>query len=196
MEAYKMAMTDSQKAILKCKSTGAIQTILGWIIATFCGLCSIVGLTQITESFDVVMVIIFFAFTAGGISLIIKGKKKKKLLKTFQDYNARLVTDDMKSIDLLATSVGKSVDRVKSDVTAMINMGLFPNAYISRDRNCIVFPQLGTATTYHANPVQTQVNNTRIEYVTVKCPGCGATNKIARNTVRECEYCGIQISDK
>jgi len=191
-----MAMTDSQKAIIKCKSTGIIQTILGWIITVFCGLCTIVGVTQISESFDVVMVLIFLAFTAGGVSLIHKGKKKKKLLKIFQDYNTRLATDPAKSIDLLANSVGKPVDTVRKDVIAMINMGLFPNAYINQERNCIVFPQMGTAATYRTNPIHQQVNTPAVEFVTVKCPGCGATNKVSRNTVNECEYCGAQISDK
>lgn len=191
-----MAMTDSQKAIIKCKSTGIIQTILGWIIAVFCGLCTIVGVTQISESFDVAMVLIFLAFTAGGVSLIRKGKKKKKLLKIFQDYNTRLATDAAKSIDLLATSVGKPVDAVRKDVITMINMGLFPNAYINQERNSIVFPQMGTAATYSTNPIHQQVNTPGAEFVTVKCPGCGATNKISRNTVNECEYCGAQISDK
>lgn len=190
-----MAMTDSQKAIIKCKSTGAIQTILGWIIAVFCGLCAIVGVTQITESLDVVIAIMFLGFTVGGVSLILKGKKKKKLLMTFQDYNTRLAFDASKSIDLLATSVGKSVDVVRKEVITMINMGLFANAYINRDRNCIIFPQMGDAT-YRANPINTQVNTPGAQFVTVQCSGCGATNKIVRGTVSECEYCGVQISDK
>jgi len=189
-----MAMTDSQKAIIKCKSTGIIQTILGWIIAVFCGFFTIIGVTQISESFDVAMVLIFLAFTAGGVSLIRKGKKKKNLLKIFQDYSTRLATDATKSIDLLATSVGKPVDAVRKDVITMINMGLFPNAYINQERNSIVFPQMGAAATYRT--IQQQVNTPGVEFVTVKCPGCGATNKISRNTVNECEYCGAQISDK
>lgn len=191
-----MAMTDTQKTIIKCKSTGAIQTILGWVITVFCGLVTITGVTMIVEAFDVVMVIIFLAFTVGGISLILKGKKKKKLLKAFQGYNTRLATDPTKSIDLLANSVGKSVDVVRKDVIMMINMGLFSNAYINQDRNCIVFPQMGTANTYHTNPIPTQVNTPGAQFVTVKCPGCGATNKIASGTVSECEYCGVQISNK
>nr|WP_308743409.1 hypothetical protein [uncultured Anaerocolumna sp.] len=191
-----MAMTDSQKAIIKCKSTGIIQTILGWIIAVFCGFCTIVGVTQISESFDVAMVLIFLAFTAGGVSLIRKGKKKKKLLKIYQDYSTRLATDATKSIDLLATSVGKPVDAVRKDVVTMINMGLFPNCYINQERNCIVFSQIGTAATYTTSPIHQQVSTLGVEFVTVKCPGCGATNKITRNTVNECEYCGAQISDK
>lgn len=191
-----MAKTDSQKAIMKCRSIGAIQTILGWTIVVFCGLLTITGATMIVEAFDVVMVIIFLAFTAGGVSLILKGKKKKKLLKAFQDYNTRLATDTTKSIDLLANSVGKSVDVVRKDVITMINMGLFPNAYINQERNSIVFPQMGVTPTYHANPIHQPVNSPRAEFVTVECSGCGATNKIAKGTVSECEYCGAQISDK
>jgi len=191
-----MAKTDSQKAITKCRSIGAIQTIFGWIIVVFCGLFTITSATMIVEAFDAVMMVIFLAFTAGGVSLILKGKKKKKLLKAFQDYNTRLATDATKSIDLLANSVGKSVDTVKKDVLTMINMGLFYDAYINQERNCIVFPQMSTATTYHTNPIHQPVNTPRAEFVTVECSGCGATNKIAKGAVSECEYCGAQISDK
>jgi ribosomal protein S27E len=191
-----MAMTDSQKAIMKCKSTGVIQTILGWVFVVFWGFCAIAVGTQITESIDVVTLLILLAFTAGGVWLIRKGKIKMKFSRMFQEYNTRLDTDPTKSIDLLASSVGKSVDTVKKDITKMINMGLFQNAYINQELNCIVFPQMGFASTHPANSVHQQVNTPGVEFVTVKCSGCGAINKIAKSTVSECEYCGAQIADK
>ncbi|WP_313132969.1 hypothetical protein [Anaerocolumna sp.] len=191
-----MAMKDSQKAIMKYKSKGIIQIILGWVFAIFWGFCAIAVGTQIEDSSDMATLLILLAFTGGGVLLIRKGKKKMKFLVTFQDYNARLATDTTKSIDLLASSVGKSVDIVKKDIIKMINMGLFPNTYINQERNCIVFPQMDFVATGGTNSIRQPVNTPSVEFITVKCSGCGATNKISKGTVSECEYCGAQISDR
>lgn len=190
-----MAADTVTTAIKKVKVKASVQKVCGWIIAIFNGLIAFVGLTQIGEVFDVVMVTFFSGITALGILLIKKGNRKTKLIKTFYDYSARLAADSEKSIDLLAASTGGTVDLVTKNIREMLAYGFFPNCYLDGQRNKLVDPttqrsQSSTATTFRTNG-QTQT----VKYTTVQCKGCGATNKIAVGTVVECEFCGSQISE-
>jgi len=189
-----MNKSATQKAITRVSVKGTIQQVIGWILVTLFGLSSIVGITQIKEASDVVMVIFCTAITVGGILLIISGSKKKKLIRTFINYSSRFAADATKSIDLIAASTGVTVAAVTKNITDMINYGFFENAYIDTGRNCLVFTGADHPTQNTATFSQPTANS--VSYITIQCKGCGATNKIAAGTVSECEYCGSQISGK
>ncbi|WP_315115477.1 hypothetical protein [uncultured Clostridium sp.] len=193
-----MANNSAQSAITKDKVKIVFQSIIGWALAIMFGLMSLVGLTQLKEGNAVVVLIFCLALTTYGISLIKKANKCKKLINLFRNYSTRLASDPIKSIDLLARSTGSTVDAVKKNIVEMINRGYFTNAYIDINRNCIVFQgetqpaQQQTS----ANTMKTPNNQPQQEYITVACGGCGATNKIIKGRVGECEYCGSQMSGK
>ncbi|MBU5484136.1 hypothetical protein KQI86_07320 [Clostridium sp. MSJ-11] len=190
-----MANNSIQAAISKDKIKIVFQSIIGWALAIMFGLMSLVGLTQIEEGIDVAVLIFCLALTIYGVSLIKKAKKRKNLIRLFKTYSARLASDPTKSIDLLATSTGVTVDVAKKNITEMINRGYFTNAYIDLNRNCLVFAG-ETQPVQQANTMKTPNNQPQQEYITVTCGGCGATNKVIKGTVGECEYCGTQISGK
>ncbi len=190
-----MAVDTVTTAIKKVKVKASVQKVFGWIITIFNGLIAFVGLIQIGEVFDVVMVTFFSGITALGILLIKKGTRKTKLIKTFYDYSARLAADPEKSIDLLAASTGVTVALATKNITDMLAYGFFPNCYLDGQHNKMVVPttqrsQSSTATTSISHG-QTQT----VKYTTVQCKGCGATNKIVVGTVGECEFCGSQLSE-
>lgn len=127
-----------------------------------------------------------------GILLIYSSKKYDKILNNFYKYSAHFSTDPTNSIDLLAQTAGISVDKAKKNITMLINFRLFKSAYIDRDCNCPVFPEMSPDNSY-VNPSgspSTQPAHT----VTIQCTGCGATNEVAAGKTGKCEYCGSSIS--
>ena len=195
-----MTSDNVTSAIKKAKAKGVTQQVLGWIITIFCGLIASVGAgtSGFKETIDVVMVTIFVMFTALGIMMIVKGKKRKSLIKNYYDYSARLSADPDKSIDLLSSSIGATVAVVTKNISDMIALGFFPGAFLDTAHNRVVMqnekPTVGQTVLHAAVSTQTQPEQT-VKYVTVQCKGCGATNKIVSGTVGECEFCGSQISD-
>ncbi len=187
-----MAVNSVNNAINKVKATATIQKVFGWIIALFNGLIAFVGATQISEAFDVVMVLFFAGITALGVMLILKGNKKIKLIKTFHDYSARLSSDPEKSIDLLAASTGATVEATTKNILDMISVGFFQNCYVDTQHNKLIMNNQNNFQQSQVVPTQPQK---AVKYVTVQCKGCGATNKIASGSVGECEFCGSQISE-
>lgn len=188
-------------AIKKAKAKGTAKQVFGWIITIFCGLMTSVGAgtSGFKDSVDVVMVTIFAIFTALGIRLIIKGYKRKKLIKNYCDYAARLSADPDKSIDLLSSSIGATVAIVTKNISEMIALGFFPGAFLDTAHNRIVMTNAKPNMTHHI-PIttinaQAQAEKT-VKHVTMQCKGCGATNKIVSGAVGECEFCGSQISEK
>ncbi|MEW9095240.1 MAG: hypothetical protein AB2417_09180 [Clostridiaceae bacterium] len=191
-----MANNSVQAAISKDKFKIVLQSIIGWALAIMFGLTSLFGFTEIKGGSDVAALMICLALTTYGVSLIKKAKKRKKLINLFKNYSDRLASDPTRSIDLLARSTGATVDVVKKNIVEMINRGYFTNAYIDINRNCLVFAGETQPVQQQANNMKTPNNQPQQEYITVACGGCGATNKIIKGRVGECEYCGSQISGK
>lgn len=195
-----MTSDNVASAIKKAKAKGVAQQVFGWIITIFCGMIASVGAgtSGFKETVDVVMVTMFAVFTVLGVRLIIKGYKRKKLIKQYYDYSARLSADADKSIDLLSSSIGATVADVTKNISEMIALGFFPGAFLDTAHNRVVMqnekptvvqPTVHTTINTPVQPEQT------VKYVTVQCKGCGATNKILAGTVGECEFCGSQISN-
>ena len=189
-------MTDSVSAsIRKVKTKAIVQKIFGWAIAIFCGLITFVGMVQIREVLDVVMVTFFAGITALGVLLIVKGNKKTRLIKAFYDYSARFEKDPEKSIDLLATSIGVTATKVAKNVEDMLGFGFFPNCYLDKQYNKLVVPSISTPQTPAVSATASDSSTQSVKFVAVQCKNCGATNKIVMGTVGECEFCGTQISE-
>ena len=195
-----MASNNVSAAIKRAKAKAVTQQVLGWIITAFCAMVTSVGAgtSGFKETIDVVMVTMFAAFTALGILLIVKGYKRKKLIKNFYDYSARLSVDPDKSIDLLSSSTGNTITVVTNNIADMITLGFFPGAFLDTAHNRVVMQNAKPSTTQPVvnTAVNTPTQSERgVKYVTVQCKNCGATNKIIAGTVGECEFCGSQISD-
>ncbi|WP_315115480.1 hypothetical protein [uncultured Clostridium sp.] len=192
-----MASNSAQTAISRDKVKIVLQSIAGWILVIMFGSITLFSLTQAKEGNNDGGVLSFcLILTICGFLLVKKAYKHKHLIKLFKNYSTRLASDPTRSIDLLARSTDTTVDVVRKNITEMINKGYFTNAYIDVNRNCLVFvgetqPAQQQAS---ANTIKTPNNKPQQEYIAVKCGGCGATNKIIKGRVGECEYCGSQIS--
>jgi DNA-directed RNA polymerase subunit RPC12/RpoP len=143
------------------------------------------------QSSDFVMGIIFLGL---GAWLVYASKKRKSLINNFKTYVSILSNIPTGSIDNLAANIGTSQDVVRKNLQLMIDKKYFTNAYINTDINCIVLPSNSQQTTF-ANTYEINIDSSSpTEYVTITCKSCGGVNKIKKDSVYECEYCGTQIS--
>lgn len=187
-----MANNAVQNRINTMRVIGVLQLIFGWFLTVLFGVTAIASFADIKSrnDFDTNMTCLIIA--AVSSLLIIFGAKKMKLIKTFRNYSSQLTADPVKSIDTLAASMGVSVVKAKKKITSMLSHGLFPNAFIDNQSNCLVF-------TNHQNPLSQSASNAAVipvSYTTIQCQGCGAINKIARGGVVDCEFCGSSLSSE
>ena len=188
-----MSANSVTSAINKVKIKSAMQQVFGWSLAVFFGGFGSIGAasSKLSSAIDVVMVAMFAALAAIGIWLIVKGKQNKNLIRLFYDYSARLSSDPDMSIDLLALATGKSVDITNKNLSRRVSYGFFPNAYLDTSANKMIFND--TKETFDQSEIP--IVEKEMDYVTVQCKNCGATGKILRNSVGECEFCGSHISE-
>lgn len=193
-----MTFATVESKIKKSKAVGVIQQIFGWIVAVFCGLIVLAGISVsgFRDVYDFVVVILFTALTALGVLLIIKGHKRIKQIRLYYDYYYRLMSDPNHSMDLLSTSIGTAVGIVTKNVMDMIAAGYFPGAYLDIKHNRLVMQNTaGSAGAAPCGAPDSQPAGKAVTYVTVACKGCGATSTIIAGTTGKCEYCGSRVSE-
>lgn len=177
------------KELKKTKAISTIQQTVGWIIAVFSVFILAVGLSEIHEPLDVGMCIFFFIFLAVGIFLILKGIARKKLIAKYRLYTSLLSQDPYKSLDRLSTITNESVDTITVNIKKMLSCGLLHNIGINYDKNCLI-----DLDPNKVQPIDGSYNSkVAPKFVVVKCPGCGALNRIIEGTTTKCEYCGAFI---
>lgn len=184
-----MANSSSNKRADNIKIISIVQSVLGWFMIFLYTPTIIVGLTQLSEALDIVLLVILAGLVLLGVKLVMLGKRKRKLLSKYRDYSIRLAADPDKSLIKLASETKKSTEDVTKDINAMLATGLFQNCYIDIDNSKLVMPG------YATNDTNSNHYKNQISYVSVKCRNCGAPNKIAKGSVGECEFCGSQISE-
>jgi len=123
---------------------------------------------------------------------IIAGNGTNRLsgVKDYKMYFPILSADPTHSIDFLVANTNMLTPNstnnnfVKAKIINLIGKGYFPKGtYIDPGKSCVVFP-------YNASENAAAKSAGDIEYITVVCKGCGATNKIVKDSTGECEYCG------
>lgn len=189
-----MDLSNDDFVIKKVKAGANVQQVLGYVITIFCGMLAFVGIvgSGFKEPIDAVLVTMFIALATFGVVLVFKGRKKKKLVKLFYEYSSLLSKDSQKSLDLLSSLTGLTVSTTTKNVADMIDLELFPNAYIDNNQNRLIFMGYTDIASSSENNKLNDVHELRS--VAVKCKSCGATNKVSEGVVSECEFCGSQIS--
>lgn len=143
------------------------------------------------QSTDIAPLVMLLFFAAGGVALLRKANKIKKEAEDIKQYLSMIVNGNVRNLDAIASTTGKSYNVVHKDIKNMIDKGYLKNAYIDEGMREVVLPNANpvasqnnaTAATVNAAPVQTKI---------VACPCCGANNTIVGNT-GECEYCGSPL---
>ncbi|NFG62000.1 hypothetical protein [Clostridium sp. CMCC3677] len=139
------------------------------------------------------VILMSLCFIALGITFIAMSKKRHKLIEDFKSYAQILSNDPTGSIENLVSSLGVSQDAVLKNLKLMINEKYFVNAYIDVENNSIVFPSKLGEKINKSGQVKEENSQSNVEYVAIACKNCGASNKVQKGTVCECEFCGSQI---
>lgn len=179
----KRVSTDRKTAMSAGKLIGGLG------IASYC--IAVLGLLVcISDGFageDVVMILFF---GAAGFALRKLAKKIKTEAENVKQYLSIIVNGNVRQLDTIASTTGKSYDVVHKDVKKMIDKGYLKNAYIDEGMREVVLPNSGTAPQSNVNVAAT--NAAPVQSKIVACPCCGANNTIYGN-MGECEYCGSPL---
>ena len=161
------------------KITGIVLIVLGGF-----------GIIGSFDPFDFGSLVIFLFFIAGGVVLMNKAKKIKAEGESIKQYLSIVVNGNVRQLDAIASTTGKSYDVVHNDIKNMIDKGFLKNAYIDEGAREIVLPN---STSVPQNNVNTSTANaTPAQSKIVACPCCGANNTIYGD-MGECEYCGSPL---
>lgn len=143
---------------------------------------------------DDITMILFFGIA--GFVLRRVAKKIKAEAENVKQYLAIIVNGNVRQLDNIAATTGKSYDVVKADIQKMIKKGYLKNAYINENTREVVLPTSAptapAANLNSSNPVQTVAAPVQQTAKIVACPCCGANNTIY-GASGECEYCGSPI---
>lgn len=179
----KRASTDRKTAMGAGKFIGGLG-IVSYCIAV-CGL-----LVCISGSFTLGDVVMILFFGAAGFVLRKVAKKNKVEAENVKQYLAIIINGNVRQLDTIASTTGKSYDVVHKDVKKMIDKGYLKNAYIDEGMREVVLPN--SAPVFRNNVNAAIVNATPAQPKIVACSCCGANNTIYGD-VGECEYCGSPL---
>lgn len=160
------------------KITGIVLIVLGGF-----------GIIGSFDPFDFGSLVIFLFFIAGGIVLMNKTKKIQAEGESIKQYLSIVVNGNVRQLDAIASTTGKSYDVVHNDIKNMIDKGFLKNAYIDEGAREIVLPNTAPTT---QNTVNTIANAAPIQSKIVACSCCGANNTVLGD-MGECEYCGSPL---
>lgn len=168
---------------------GAGKLIGGLGIASYC-IAALGLLVCISDGFageDVVMILFF---GAAGFALRKVAKKIKTEAENVKQYLSIIVNGNVRQLDTIASTTGKSYDVVHKDVKKMIDKGYLKNAYIDEGMREVVLPNSAPAPQSNVNVAA--ANAAPVQSKIVACPCCGANNTIYGD-MGECEYCGSPL---
>lgn len=160
------------------------------------GICSyaiaILGLVAcLSDGFgsDDVALILFFG--VAGFVLRKVAKRIKADADSVKQYLAIIVNGNVRQLDNIAATTGKSYDVVRKDIQKMIQKGYLKNAYIDESTREVVLPMAKPVEVAPANYGVTATIEKPVTKI-VSCPCCGANNTIV-GAGGECEYCGSPL---
>lgn len=183
MEAY----DPSQKPKVKGRVSSTLQIIIGSFISILFGLPALFGGQELRREADPGVYSSIVLLFGLGLFLLIMGIRRKRLIKLYHLYSARLSVDPLGSLELLAGSLGTSVDLVRTNLLRLLKKGYFPGAFLDSTGKRLVLPGAAPPA-----PVRSCVQSESA--VVVRCGSCGAANRIPEGrTPAECEYCGAPL---
>jgi len=131
-------------------------------------------------------------FCGGGLLMIRKGKQFMTRGKKFNRYVAIINAENDTSIDRIASAYPTTYTVAVNDLQQMLDFGYFLNAYIDQHQRALIMPP--SKSTNFTSVMTDQNNNLALKKPRIiKCPSCGAINKILPGKTNECEYCGSPL---
>lgn len=137
-------------------------------------------------------------FLIPGLFFLLTGINAQRCKANFEKYERWIEREGLTSIDGLASVVGKSYVKTRRDLQKMIQKGVIRDAFIDDDTRELVFIGTAEATAAKTAPAVRVSSKGRIvpqeEAKNVRCPSCGANNKVIPGRNVACEYCGTVLN--
>lgn len=150
---------------------------------------------SIGEGFDSTDITMILFFGIAGFVFQRVAKKIKTDEENVKQYLTIIVNGNVRQLDSIAATTGRSYAVVKADIQKMIKKGYLKNAYINENTREVVLPTGAPSSSENSdftNANQSASAPTQPQVKVVVCPCCGANNTIY-GTTGECEYCGSPI---
>ena len=181
-----------RKAAISAGGKG--MKVIGIILIVFAAVGALGFISSLAENGladgDIGGIIVLLFFAAGGVALLRKAKSLKTEAESIKEYLSIIVNGNVRQLDTIASTTGKSYDVVHKDVKKMIDKGYLKNAYIDEGMREVVLPNNAPAPQNNVNAAT--ANATPVQSKIVACPCCGANNTIYGD-MGECEYCGSPL---
>lgn len=172
-------------------TVGKIMSVIGYILGAVSLLFIIFCLMDL-GSRGAKETLVFFLFVLAFCGFLIrKGSQIKQRIKRFKQYIALISTEQITSLENIATRTSQSMDFVKNDLQMMIDKNYFANAAIDMRTHAVIIgnsPVSAPSSTSASKQVQTAA---QLEKFT--CSGCGASGMKPKGEAVSCEYCGSPI---
>jgi len=127
----------------------------------------------------IIVIVVSIAFAIGGFKLLKVIKETNALAIEFKKYLNIVINGKVTNISEIASGVGVSHSVAEEKVQRMIDLQIFKGAYIDYKAGELI---LG------AKPVQPNV-----EYVSITCPNCAASQNIIKGRNNICAYCNSAL---
>jgi hypothetical protein len=193
-------MNSNDKAIFHSEVIEKSEFLIGGFLTFMFGIGTIASLTDkktAMSSTTIIMGIILLL----SIKLLLLGRKRKKLRENFYIYERILAKDQAGSIDKLASCLGISANKTKSNLELMIKYKFFAEAILDHESNRVILPVQSNQDTgeeyteIEKEETKYQVpRNEKVKYISITCKNCGGVNQVLKGQVQECEFCGSPIS--
>jgi hypothetical protein len=161
--------------------------IAGWILTVTCGLVFLIGLIGLSSESDksvaIAGIAICLLLTVGGIVLITKGSKLRRVVARRHQLTSLIVNEGCMSVDSMASQIGCGIEEAVQSVRLMMAEGFLPGFALDPD------------TRFVAQTAPMAANPDRAAFVSFTCCGCGARNQVAPSgEPAVCDYCDLPAS--
>lgn len=202
--------TEIKKKINKLRIIATIKVGVGLFFTIINGIITLASISVFPEAepadipFGILITMFFFLMLLGSIIPLITGSKTQKLITLFYFYNKKFEADPEKRLSTIVLSMKVPIEQVVKNTNKMIELGLFPNAWIDTRYNTLMFPEdliakekeaeaLLKAEAAAAKVAAEMKRKKEKSLVTVICEKCGGTTKIPLGSVGKCDYCDSPI---
>ena len=159
--------------------------VAGFIITGFLAFGVVDDLTDsITKAIDNIW--IYVIILVPGLFLLWSGFRCGKLNDSARRYATIFETDrdGVVTMEELTIQTNKNANKIISELEVLFSNGYFESCKLQKgDNPCVILS--GTA-----------VGEVSSGFIDVKCPDCGALNRIRAGSRSQCIYCGSSVEDK
>lgn len=157
-------------------SSGKTISIIGWALLAIGVIATIVGPSDPSQAVSG-RILYLVIFAGGGLAMVLIGLKTQNEARKIRKYIAIIINQNITSIDKISSVMPVEYSIAVKDIQKIIDQGFFGNAYIDYNSRSIQLPK----------EVEEPENAANVEVVI--CKSCGASNKITKGAVSNCEYC-------